>query len=86
MIVRVIFGSKLLSLFLMAVIYSFLTCDTDRQRQAAVTLTLCNPGLNRLGVTHFFILRHPYLGFDQARNQLGTPEGTKSFLGGAQNF
>jgi len=64
MIVWMIFGSKLLSSFLIAVICSPLTCDTDKQRQTVVTLTLYNSDWDHLGVTHFLTLRHPCLGRD----------------------
>jgi len=60
-----IFGSQLLSLFLMSAFHSFLSkCLCYRQRQAVVTLKLHNSGLDRLGIHHFFTLRHCYFGFD----------------------
>jgi len=55
---------KLLSSFLMAVICSSLTCDTDRQKQAVVTLTLYNSGWDRLAVTQFLTLCHPRLSLE----------------------
>jgi len=65
MIVWMIFGSLSCSVrFLMAVIYSFLTCDTDRQKQAVVTLTLYNSGWDRLAVTQFLTLCHPRLSLE----------------------
>jgi len=61
---------KLLSLFLTAGLSSFLTCDTDRQRQAVVTLTLYNSGWDRLGVTYFLTLCHLCLGLDPYLGEL----------------
>jgi len=55
MVVLMIFGSKLLSLFSMSAFHSFLNKYLRyRQRQAMVTLKIHNSGLDRLCVTHFW--------------------------------
>jgi len=60
-----IFSSKLPSPFSLSAINSFLNIfATDRQRQAVVTLKIYNPGLDRLGATHFLTLCDPCLGRD----------------------
>jgi len=60
-----IFGSKLLSLFLMSAFHSFLSkCLCYRQRQAMVTLKIHNSVMDRLGMAHFLTLRHCYFGYD----------------------
>jgi len=54
MVVWMIFSSKLLTSFLYQqspVLSS--TYPTDRQRQAVVTVKICNPGSDCLGETHF---------------------------------
>ena len=49
-----IFGSKLLSLFLMSAFHVFLSkCLCYRQRQAMITLKIHNSGLDRFGMSHF---------------------------------
>jgi len=65
MIVSVIFGSKLLSSFLMSAFHSFFTYRRCRQKQTVVTLKIHNSGLDRLGTDHFVTLSHPCLGFDR---------------------
>jgi len=57
----VIFGSKLLSSFLMLETYTFSRIYAA-DRQAVVTFKIYNSGLDRLCATHFFTL-HP-LGLD----------------------
>jgi len=57
-----IFGSKLLSSFLMSAIYSFL--KYLRYKHAVVTLEIYNSSLDRLSATYFLTLLHPSLGFD----------------------
>jgi len=55
MIVLMIFGSKLLSLFSMSAFHSFLNkYPSYRQRQAVVTLKIYNSGLDRLCAIHFW--------------------------------
>ena len=64
-IVWVVFGSKLLSSFLMSAIYSFvkyLLCRQTKARSSYVENT--HSGLDRLGATHFLTLRHHCLCFD----------------------
>jgi len=65
-----IFGSKLLSSFLMSAIYSFLNIYAT-ERQAVVTLKIYNAGLDRHCATHFLTLLHPSLGFN-SYSTLGT--------------
>jgi len=61
-----IFGSKLMSLFLMSAFHSFLSkCLCYTQRQAMVMLKIHNCRLDRLGMAHFLTLRHCYFGFDR---------------------
>jgi len=57
-----IFSSKLLSLFSMSAIYSFLKYLC--YRQAKTTVKIYNPGLDRLGATHFLTLHDPCLSRD----------------------
>jgi len=60
-----IFGSKLLSLFLMSAFHSFLSkCLCYRLRQAMVTLKIHNSGVDPLGMAHFLTLYHCYFGSD----------------------
>jgi len=61
-----IFCSKLLSSFSLSATYSLLKHlhYTGRERQAVVTVKIYNPGLDRIGVTHFFTLCDPCLGPD----------------------
>jgi len=61
-----IFGSKLLSSFLMSGIYFFVKYlyARYRHRQGAVTLKIYNSSLDRLGAIILLTLRHPCLGFD----------------------
>jgi len=55
MVVLMIFGSKLLSLFSVSAFHSFLNKYLRyRQRQAVVTLKIHNYGLDRLCATHFW--------------------------------
>jgi len=60
-----IFGSTLLSVFLMSAFYSFLSkCLCYRQRQATVLLKIHNSGLDRLGMSHFLTFHSCYFGFN----------------------
>jgi len=61
-IVRIIFGNKLLSSFLMSAIDSFLKYIRYRQRRAVATLKIYNTGLDCLDTTHFLTFRYPYCG------------------------
>jgi len=57
-----IFSSKVLSSLSLSAIYSFLKYLHYRQKQAVVTVKIYNPGLDRLGATHFLTLCDPYFG------------------------
>jgi len=57
--VRMAFGSKLLSSFLMSTIYSFSSAYTDGPREAMVMLNINNSGVECLGAIHFSTFGHP---------------------------